>query len=76
MLHADVVWKSAAGDKTIFSADSNVPKGSDAGAAGSIVGDFSGDAVPAKCGDTLVLELKFVSGTSDYIEFSASLAIP
>ncbi len=76
VLHADVVWTSSAGARTIVSADSNVGAGSDAGTPGTIAATVAGAAVPARCGDTLTLEVKLVSGTSDYIEFSANVKIP
>jgi len=76
VLHADVVWTSQAGDQTIVSADSNVGAGSDAGTPGTISASVAGAAVPAKCGDTLTLKVKFVSGSSDYIEFGAHVDIP
>lgn len=72
-----MVWKPAAGAEVVLvSVDSNV--GADAGTAtaGSIIGDFPGPAAPAGCGDKLLLRLKFVSGTSDYIELGASMSIP
>jgi hypothetical protein len=76
MLHADVIWRAPAGDQIVVSADSNVGPGSDAGTVGTISATLAGGAVPAKCGDQLVLSVHLVSGTSDYIEFGANLKIP
>ncbi len=72
-----MVWKAAGGAETFLVAtDSNVGAGNDAGTPGSIVGDFPGPAAASNCGDQLLLRVKLVSGTSDYIEFGAGMAIP
>ncbi|HZS38133.1 MAG TPA: hypothetical protein VFF06_14950 [Polyangia bacterium] len=75
-LHADVVWRSAAGDQPVVSADSNIGPGSDAGTPGTIDVTLTGPAINAACGDQLILSVHVVSGTSDYIEFGANLKIP
>jgi hypothetical protein len=76
-VHVDLIWRPAGlgGDQTITSADSVAP-GSDAGLAGSIDAMVDGAAVPAKCGDWLVMSVKMVSGSNDFIEFGVSLKIP
>ena len=76
-LHADVTWHPQHGaDQLIVSADSNYPVGSDAGVPGDIMGTFPGKAVPATCGDQLILTLKMVTGSTGYIEFGVGMSIP
>jgi hypothetical protein len=52
------------------------PQPGDAGLSGSYVANFDVPATPAACGDLLRVDVTFLSGTSDFIEFSTSLEIP
>jgi hypothetical protein len=76
-LHADVVWRAqGGGEQLIVSADTNVGKGSDAGAPGTINATLPAGAVPARCGEQLILRIKMVSGSNDYVELNSSLTLP
>jgi hypothetical protein len=57
-------------------ADSMGPSGSDAGVPASIDTMLQAEAVPAQCGDLLVLRIRITSGTTGFIEFSTSLSVP
>jgi hypothetical protein len=77
-LHADVIFRPKQGAaKTIVSADSTVPVGSDLGVAGDIDATVHGEAIPTVAsGDLLVLRVHMVSGTAGYIELGTGLTIP
>jgi hypothetical protein len=76
-LHADLILRRAgAADQIIASADSNIGKGSDAGAPGGIDANLAGPALPSTCGDLLVLRVKMVSGSNGFIELGLGLTIP
>ena len=76
VLHADVIWRSPAGDQTLFSADSTVAPGSDAGVVGDLHVAHALAAVASASGDLVILRVHMVSGTSDYLEIGEALTIP
>jgi hypothetical protein len=76
-LQASLIWRHAGSpDETIGSVDSTVAAGSDAGLPGDIHAMVTAAAVPAQCGDYLVLSVKMIAGSSAYDEIDTSLTIP
>ena len=72
VLHGDVYWQSAAGKQLLGSVDGMA---SPDGGSTDLNATFSAAAVPAVCGDTLLLHITLVSGSS-YIEFGVSMDLP
>jgi hypothetical protein len=43
---------------------------------GAVRAALSAPAVDARCGDSLVVKVKFVSGGSNYLEFIIAMTVP
>ncbi len=72
VLHAATSLRTAGkADVVLGSADGH--RGADAGTTPDLDAVF---ALPALCGDALVITLSMTGGTSGYIELGASLAVP
>jgi hypothetical protein len=75
VIHADLIWRHGGMDNPVAAFDST-PGDADAGTLPGIDQVVSAAAVPAQAGELLVVNVKIVSGTSDFIEFGTSLRIP
>jgi hypothetical protein len=69
-LRADVLFRPQGGNDQMISSASNAAAGADIDAV------VAGAAAPGGNGDLLVLRVRMLSGTSDYIELGTGLTIP
>ena len=79
LLHFDIVYRHASDstDHPITSGDGVYQTGDDGGAPrGEFGAAMTAPAVPAVCNDVLVVKIRFVSGTSDFLDFLSSLTVP
>ena len=76
-VHFDLLWRaSGAADQPIGQADARADD-HDAGLTGGSVGaKIEAAAVPAHCGDSLVLRAQVVSGGSAYLDFLVQMTTP
>ena len=78
-LHFDLVYRhpDEVTEHPIASADSYISKSADGGVSpGDFGATMTAAAVPAPCDDLLILKIKFVSGTSPFLDFTSNLSVP
>ena len=72
VMRADLMWR----DKTIGSATASAAAGVDGGFPGDLTTTVHGEAFTPACGDSLVLVLTLVSGSTPYNNIEAVLTTP
>ena len=75
-LHADILYRQRNGDQQAIASTDGAPPGDGGVAAGSIDAVLPGAAMPATCGDSVVLRIRLIAGATGYTELATSLAIP
>jgi hypothetical protein len=77
MLHADLIYRpqSGAADQILAGADSLTMDGPNGIPAGNIVADLAVAALPAACGDLLVVRATNLTGP-DVSDFEIDLTLP
>jgi hypothetical protein len=73
-LHADVYWQGTGGQMLLGSLDGRASP--DGGATAYLDASFASAAVPAQCGDKLLLHITLVSAGSNFIEFGVAMDLP
>lgn len=76
-MHAALLHRPrGATPRALAEADGTAGQGVDGGMSGDVDITLVAGAVAATCGDSLVLDLSFVSGSSPYLELAVTLTTP
>lgn len=76
-MHAELSFRTTdAPDRMLAAVDGIAGQGVDGGQPGDLVATLHTDALPAKCGDELVLRATIVSASTPYLELLVTLTLP